>query len=185
MSNNTKILNHISKTPSFIKFFKNSYELENIDYELPTQYFSYFWEKYEVFKQKYLEDNNKTINNGFNGIIFEAIFAHLLNREGLVIKSHDEYIDGTKFVKPDFLVKKGDIFIFFSLKVSIRERWKQADWESIQFKKNHPNSKCILLTANCKEAENLSTHLQDLDLNEVCYVFSSSFDELFKEIHLL
>ena len=185
MSNNTKILNSIFEKQSFIDVFKDSYELENMDYESPMQYFSFFWGKYEVFKQKYLIENNKPINNVINGIIFEAIFAYLLDREGLLIRSHDESIDGIKFVKPDFLVEKNNMLIFFSLKVSMRERWKQADWESIQFKKKHPNSKCILLTADNKDADRISMFIADLDLDEIFSVFSPSFDTLFQAVHLL
>ena len=48
----------------------------------------------------------------------------------------DENIDDVKFVKPDFLVNnKSGNKIFISLKVSGRERWKQAELESLWFKK--------------------------------------------------
>ena len=183
MNNNISILKSISDTPSFKAFFKDTSELENIEYSSSLHYFSFFWTKYEKYKTEYLRDNGKAINNGFNGQIFEAIFAFLLNREDIKIYSHDEYIDGVKYVKPDCLIKKNEHYIFLSLKVSIRERWKQADWESIRFKKKYPNTKTIILTTNLKEAENLSSKISDIDIDQICYVFSDEINKLLIKIH--
>jgi hypothetical protein len=183
MNNNINILKSISDTPTFKAFFQDTSELENIEYSSSLQYFSFFWKKYESYKTRYLRDNGKAINNSFNGKIFEAIFAFLLNREDIKIYSHDECVDGVKYVKPDFLIKKNEYYIFLSLKVSMRERWKQADWESVRFKKKYPNTKTIILTTNLQEAEGLSSKISDLDINQICYVLSDDINKLITTIH--
>ena len=178
MNNNIRILKSISDTPSFKAFFKDTSELENIEYSSSLHYFSFFWTKYEKYKIEYLRDNGKAINNGFNGQIFEAIFAFLLNREDIKIYSHDEYIDGIKYVKPDFLIKKNEHYIFLSLKVSMRERWKQADWESIKYKEKYPNAVCILIMNDKSEYPGIKRKIQHLHLDKVYLASSNDIDDM-------
>ena len=97
--------------------------------------------KIKKFKEKYLEEHRTPINNSYNGAIYEAIFTFLLDREKIKIFSKNEKVDDVPLVKPEFLIKKKkDKFIFLSLKTSLRQRWKQADWESIRFKRVYPQN---------------------------------------------
>ena len=55
-------------------------------------------------------------------------------------------IDEVLFVKPDYLLSgTNQIKFFISAKVSIRERWIQADWEAIKYKEKYPNAFCVLI----------------------------------------
>lgn len=155
-------------------------KLLGFKYEKPVEYFIFFWDLYEKFKLTFKKTKKKGINNGFNGQAFAIIIAFLLEREKIKILKMDEKLKDVKFVKPDFLVEsKSKKTIFLSLKVSTRERWKQADWESIMFKKVYPELKTIVLTNHEKESNSLKKKLPDINLDYVFHASSNDINELF------
>ena len=151
-------------------------------YDSCYQYFKYFWDKYELYKLQFKQTNNKEINNTYNGQAFSIIITYLISREGIEIYAMDEEI-GVPFVKPDIVLKKRDQqMIFLSLKTSLRERWKQADWEAIKFKRKYKNTLCYLLSNNFSEVKNIKKYLQWLDLDNIYNTSEHDFRILFDEL---
>ena len=143
----------------------------------------FFWNKYENFKTKYKINNKEAINNSYNGDALEIILAHLFDREGFKIEKMDEEIKNVKYVKPDFLIKGNNKSKFFiSAKVSIRERWKQADWEATKFKKKYPSARCILIMNDEREYLGLKSKINDLFIDDVVLASSADLDDLIKSI---
>jgi hypothetical protein len=155
-------------------------EFLNFQYTKPHEFFNYFWNIYENFKKIYKQEKNRSINNQVNGDAFAIIFGFLLEREKVKISKMDEELVDVKFVKPDFLVKtKNKNIIFLSLKVSIRERWKQADWESMRFKKIYKKSKTIILMNEKTEINSLKEKIPFISLDYVFHSGSADMNNLF------
>jgi hypothetical protein len=158
-------------------------EFLNFQYQKPLEFFNYFWDIYKKFTRTYKEEKNKLINNQVNGDAFAIIFGFLLEREKVKISKMDEELAKVKFVKPDFLIKKKNKkIIFISLKVSIRERWKQADWESMRFKKIYKNSKTIILMNEKSEINSLKEKIPYISIDYVFHSGSADINNLFKII---
>ena len=72
---------------------------------------------------------------------------------------------GIPDVKPDIVIKSnGNFLIFLSLKTSLRERWKQADWEAIKFKEKFKDGICYLLSNNEKEVTNIKKKDNEINI---------------------
>ena len=126
------------------KCFKNANfsekSLKNYKYKKPSKYFSYFWSKFKSWA-----DGQDKLNNSYPGTAFAIILFYLFFREQIEVKKMDEDV-GIFEVKPDFLINtKSGKEIFLSIKTSGRERWKQADWEAIEYKKTFPETMCLSL----------------------------------------
>ena len=73
--------------------FKDN-EFKNFEYNKPSEFFDYFWNEYEKFKDEFKNNNNqKPINNRYNGSALEIILAYLFTRENIEITNMDENID--------------------------------------------------------------------------------------------
>tara|TARA_B110000971_G_C19966628_1_gene480546 strand:- start:768 stop:1325 length:558 start_codon:yes stop_codon:yes gene_type:complete len=152
------------------------------DYKDPLDFFIFFWSQYEKFKLKYKRENTHEINNSYNGSALEIILAFLFTRENIIIEKMDEEID-IQYVKPDFLLNsKSNKKIFISAKVSIRERWKQADWEALKYKEKYNNSMCILLMNNEKEYQSILNKLKFLSIDKVVLANSDDINKLIELI---
>jgi len=178
-------LNHdfIQKLKSYEVFDKAFTEQEFLTYryESTYEYFDHFWRKYELWLQKDKEKYNRKDNyyKGSNGKALEVIITFLITREKILIKYMDENI-GIPYVKPDLILERKDKkLIFLSLKTSLRERWKQADWEAAKFKKKYPSDYCYLLSNNTNEIKNLKKKIKFLDLEEVFSTTKEDFARLF------
>ena len=69
----------------------------------------------------------------------------------------------------------------FSLKTSLRERYKQADLEAIALKYVHRRAKCYLITMSKDEADSVKRKIQSGDvigLDEVIVASEPEFDNL-------
>ena len=88
-----------------------------------------------------------------------------------------------KYVKPDFLLKSlNNQKCFISAKVSISERWKQADLEAIKYIKNYPNAICVLIMNDNKEYKGIKSKIKDLDLDDVILANSNDLNNLITSI---
>tara|TARA_Y100001980_G_C14525864_1_gene301376 strand:- start:43 stop:591 length:549 start_codon:yes stop_codon:yes gene_type:complete len=179
---NKKYIDKVISTKAFQLVYKDISIFKDYEYKDPYQFFNFFWNEYEIFKKKYEGLYKKQINNTYNGQIYELIFIMLMEREGIKIFKQDEYVDDVKFVKPDILIKNKKSLIFISLKVSGRERWKQADWESLRFKQIYPNSKNYLVINNGEEAKNIKLKLPFLSIDDCFFSNSEELNNLFKII---
>jgi len=170
MVHNEKYIEQMSNTVCF-KYFNKSL-LNNLKYKTASEYINYFWYDFQKIRE------TEKLNNTYSGKAYEILLTFLFNRENIQIQFKDESI-GVRFIKPDFIF--GDLnkeHIFLSVKVSGRERWKQADWESIRHKKEHPKAICILLMHHPQEVSAIKKHLQYLSLDKVFFSGSEEIDEL-------
>ena len=180
-SKNSEFLQRCKNTQCF-KLIFNEEDLLKTSYVSCHQYFNYFWNIYEKYKSQFKQINNRDINNTYNGQAFSIIITYLITREGIEIFAMDEDI-GVPFVKPDIVIKKQDKqMIFLSLKTSLRERWKQADWEAIKFKKKYKGAFCYLLSNNFSEIKNIKKNLHWLDLDNIYNTSEVDLNHLFNEI---
>lgn len=137
--------------PIFDSVFKDILDEE---YLTPELFLKKNWIKYTEHIKK-----NK-VNNNQPGKVFEVFFEIILKNEKIKVYSKDSNIKGVPLVKPDFLIRKRDgNFIFISLKTSLRERWKQADWEAIKFKEKYHSSDCYLITLHETEIKSLKNKI--------------------------
>lgn len=170
---------NIDFSPSISKIFETTLnDAFYINYNKPSEYLEIMWNKYVLYK------SNRNVNNNQPGKVFEKLIEILLRREGIVPFSIDRAVDDVPLVKPDILlITIQNSFIFISLKTSLRERWKQADWESIIFKRVHKTSKCYLVTLEYKECESLkkkiNNNLLHGGLDKAFYGLSEDLDDLF------
>ncbi len=175
MKTNAKFLTRI-KTKAIYKecLSKSSISQYEQSYSDAREFFFNFWSIFESYS------HSTSLNNQVPGDAFEIIFAFLLDYENIEIFSMDEEVKGVNFVKPDFVTKKGHHFI--SCKTSLRERWKQADWESIKFKEVYPKSKCFLLTNHYKEHLSLKNKINKLNIDEVYFAGSDDINLLINQL---
>ena len=160
--------------------YKDCFEKNNLDsyvYIDAEDFFKHAWGIYSKYQNKHYIKKGKKINNNINGQAFEIIFALILDHENILIDSMDSEILSIPLVRPDFIVKK-NINFFISLKTSIRERWKQADWESMKYKKKFADAKCYLLVNNQKDCESLKNKISSLDIDGVYYAGSKDINNL-------
>tara|TARA_B100000780_G_C21057501_1_gene424924 strand:+ start:353 stop:898 length:546 start_codon:yes stop_codon:yes gene_type:complete len=164
--------------------YKDCFAAHNLDsyaYIDAESFFKSAWSIYTKYQYKYHADNNKKINNSINGQVFEIIFGFVLDHENILIDSMDSEVRSVPLVRPDFIVKK-NINFFISLKTTIRERWKQADWESLKYKKKFPDAECYLLVNNKQDCESLKKKISLLDIDGVYYAGSKDINTLIAKI---
>ena len=149
----------------------------NVKYSLPSEYVKIYWEAY-----KYQEE----LNSNLNGRIFEFILATLFVREGILplyLSAKVAFVPNVIYDLMFYTNERGPICI--SAKTSLRERYKQADLESIALKYVHRKALCFLITLEEKEAKSVKTKIKSGDvigLDNVIVATSNEFDELIKEL---
>ena len=177
MIQNKKIIKRLKKLSVYEDCFKN-HNLEAYSYSDAYDFFNHSWVIYENYKKTYKAKYGKDINNSINGQAFEFIFGLILDHENIVINSYNDEIPNIPLVKPDYIVNNNSNNIFISLKVSVRERWKQAEWESLKYKKYYSNAKCYLLMNHKKECSSLKKKLSLLDIDDIFYAGSKDINDL-------
>lgn len=183
---NRDVLDALSGLPTFLMFEFDRDELKSHEYNSPQQYFEHFWDFYKNEKKKF-EDGEKSLEKDLgqsfrsrNGKVFEIIIGFLLDRESIEIVSYDQSYGEAKLVKPDFVLKIKERLVTLSLKVSVRERWKQADWEAIKFKKAYPDSRCFFVTTDQVGLRTPENHRKDLDLDGYYCALSPEINDMFE-----
>ena len=179
LSANKKFIDKLKRRKIFQQCFQKK-NISNYKYTNAMDFFLHFWGLFETYKISYKKKTGKAVNNSVPGSAFEIIIGFILDHENIEIKSMDEEIIGVDFVKPDFAIKKRNTFI--SLKVSFRERWKQAAYESIWYKKTFPSAKCYLVTNDFKEYVSLKKDISKIELDELFYASSSDLNKLIKKL---
>ena len=178
---NKKFLERCKNKKCFKDAGFNEEDFRNFQYQKPTEFLIHFWNLFEDFKKRYLNDNGKPINNTFPGSAYGIILAYLFDRENIQIKYMDENID-IKFIKPDFLFISGNNHLFLSVKTSGRERWKQAEQEASNYKQKYPNARCVLLMHHEQEVKVRQKDIPDLKLDDIIFSGSEQFNELITSI---
>lgn len=146
-------------------------------YDKPSEYISSFWTKYEAYPHR---------NSSLNGKMFEYILASLCIREGIFptyISAMVAFVPNVVYDIMFYTAERGPIC--WSVKTSLRERYKQADLESIALKYVHRKALSYLITLNEKEAQGVKEKIKTGDiigLDSVIVATNSEFDELVKDL---
>jgi hypothetical protein len=119
-------------------------------------------------------------NNSLNGTVFEELIAISLVRKGIMPFYMQANIAFIPNVDYDFVIYCEDIGpLVLSAKVSLRERYKQADLEAVVLKNIHRKSESYLISANQREVQARKTKLDEvMAISDIIYIFSSEYDDL-------
>lgn len=158
----------------FDSLFPNFLEVE---YEKPSDYIQKYW---NAFK------NHSESNNNLNGKVFEYILATLCVREGILpiyMSAKVAFVPNVIYDLMFYTTERGPIC--WSVKTSLRERYKQADLESIALKYVHRKALSYLITLDEKEANGVKNKIVSGDvigLDNVIVATNPEFDELILEL---
>ena len=151
--------------------------LDSFDYISPSKYFKVVWEEMS---------NHKLYSSSSGGEAFELLFACILLREGIgpfYMQAEMAYVPDSHF---DFIVYTKEIGPFaLSLKTSLRERYKQAELESISLRNVHRLSRSFLLTLNRAEAIKLQNKVisgELIAIEQVVLADSVQLDRLIAQL---
>lgn len=148
-----------------------------IKYKTPSDYVSIYW-------NKYLSTPNR--NSNLNGKVFEYILATLCIREKILplyMSAKVAFVPNVIYDLMFYTTERGPIC--WSVKTSLRERYKQADLESIALKYVHRKALSYLITLEENEAKSVKTKIKTGDvigLDDVIVATSNEFDTLVKEL---
>jgi hypothetical protein len=157
----------------FEELFPNFMQFE---YEKPSEYIKAFWNKYESLDER---------NSNLNGKMFEYILASLCIREGILplyMSAKVAFVPNVVYDLMFYTKERGPIC--WSVKTSLRERYKQADLESIALKYVHRKALSYLITLS-EEAINIKQKILTGDvigLDNVIIATTSEFDQLVADL---
>lgn len=159
--------------PSFINF----------EYEKPSDYINEYIQAYRKYSFPYSNEQQK---KNINGKIFEYTIASLLIREDIYPIYMNAQVAFVPNINYDLLLyseEHGPICL--SAKTSFRERYKQADLESVALKYVHRRSKAYLISLSQKDVDKLNRKREKGDIMgldiAVCAT-SDKFNNLIEEI---
>ncbi len=161
----------------FEKLFSGT-RFDKIRYKNPHEYVKKYYDEYC--------NNYKDSDVSLNGKIFELIIATLFLREGLFpiyMQAKVAFVPNADYDLVMYSMAENPYA--FSLKTSLRERYKQADLEAIALKYVHRRAKCYLITMSKSEAGNVKKKIQSGDvigLDEVIVASEPEFDNLIKTL---
>jgi len=123
----------------------------DINYNQPNEYIAIYWDAYLAVRDERLVNDQQ--KRGVNGKLFEYLIATLLIREKIFPIYMNAKVAFVPNINYDLLIystDKGPVCL--SAKTSFRERYKQADLESIALKYVHRRSQCYLITLSQDDA---------------------------------
>ena len=150
-----------------------------VKYNKPSDYVKTFWIKYEEQPDR---------NASLNGKMFEYILASLCIREGILplyMSAKVAFVPNVIYDLMFYSAERGPIC--WSVKTSLRERYKQADLESIALKYVHRKALSYLITLSEKEAIGVKTKIKSGDvigLDDVIVATNPEFDVLVADLKL-
>lgn len=148
-----------------------------VEYEKPSDYVRKYWEAYSTHPER---------NNNLNGKMFEYILATLCVRENILpiyMSAKVAFVPNVIYDLMFYTAERGPIC--WSVKTSLRERYKQADLESIALKYVHRKALSYLITLEEKEAKGVKAKIKSGDvigLDDVIVATSEEFNELIFEL---
>ncbi len=148
-----------------------------VNYDKPSDYIKLFWDKYESYPQR---------NSNLNGKMFEYILASLCIRENILplyMSAKVAFVPNVVYDLMFYTSERGPICL--SVKTSLRERYKQADLESIALKYVHRKALSYLITLNETEALGVKRKIKSGDvigLDNVVVATSLEFNDLVNEL---
>lgn len=151
----------------------------DVKYATPSEYVSIYWKKYK---------DNDDSDGALNGKIFEYILATLCIREQILplyLSAKVAFVPNVIYDLMFYTAERGPIC--WSLKTSLRERYKQADLESIALKYVHRKALSYLITLDVSEARSVKQKIKSGDvigLDDVIVANSSEFDQLVTDLKM-
>ena len=148
-----------------------------VEYDKPSEYIQKYWSEYLKHPER---------NNNLNGKVFEYILATLCVREGILpiyMSAKVAFVPNVIYDLMFYTAERGPIC--WSVKTSLRERYKQADLEAIALKYVHRKALCYLITLEEREAQSVKTKIKSGDvigLDNVVVATSEEFNELIAEL---
>ncbi len=158
----------------FDSLFPNFLEIK---YDKPSEYIQKYWNAYLLRPER---------NNNLNGKLFEYILATLCIREGIIpiyMSAKVAFVPNVIYDLMFYTKERGPIC--WSVKTSLRERYKQADLESIALKYVHRKALSYLITLEENEAKSVKVKIKNGDvigLDDVIVATSEEFDQLILEL---
>ncbi|HLT52967.1 MAG TPA: hypothetical protein VKZ97_03730 [Flavobacteriaceae bacterium] len=158
----------------FEELFSDFMEFE---YKKPSEYTKSLWTNYEAYSDR---------NSNLNGKVFEYVLASLCIREGILpiyMSAKVAFVPNVIYDLMFYTKERGPIC--WSVKTSLRERYKQADLESIALKYVHRKALSYLITLNESEAKSVKNKIKSGDvigLDNVVVATNPEFDELVKDL---
>lgn len=149
----------------------------DVEYKKPSEYICKYWGEYLKHSEP---------NNNLNGKIFEYILATLCVRENILptyMSAKVAFVPNVIYDIMFYTSERGPIC--WSVKTSLRERYKQADLEAIALKYVHRKALSYLITLEENEAKSVKEKIKSGDvigLDNVIVATTSEFDELIKEL---
>ncbi|MBE2273725.1 MAG: hypothetical protein IAE62_05585 [Flavobacteriales bacterium] len=154
----------------FLEVFPNFFDVE---YFTPSEYVSKFW---EIYKKQPANNAN------LNGKIFEYVLATLCIRENILpvyLSAKVAFVPNVIYDLMFYTAERGPIC--WSVKTSLRERYKQADLETIALKYVHRKALSYLITLEEREAKGVKNKIKTGDvigLDDVIVATKPEFDDL-------
>lgn len=148
-----------------------------IQYSTPSEYVRTYWNEY-----KKLSNTNSNIN----GKVFEYILATLCIRENILplyLNARVAFVPNVIYDLMFYSSERGPIC--WSVKTSLRERYKQADLESIALKYVHRKALSYLITLDEGEAKGVKEKIKTGDvigLDNVIVATKPEFDQLVADL---
>lgn len=171
------VKNYKTKTVLIFEGLLDGTNFIDVEYDSPQEYIKKYWTAY---KNKYPK-----ANASLNGGIYELIIYTLFYREGLVPFYSQAKVTYVPNVIFDAILYNQNQPISISLNTSLRERYKQADLESIALKYVHRRAKCYLLTLEANEAAEANEKIKRGDiigLDKVVDCNTKQINELIEEL---
>jgi hypothetical protein len=148
-----------------------------VEYTKPTEYITKYWNEYSKHPEK---------NNSQNGKVFEYILATLCVRENILpiyLSAKVAFVPNVIYDIMFYSTERGPIC--WSIKTSLRERYKQADLEAIALKYVHRKALSYLITLEKREAKSLKTKIKDgsvIGIDNVIVATDEEFNDLIAEL---
>jgi len=180
MKNILKKINIVRASNKSSKIFENLFEDKtflDIEYSKPSEYVTTYWNKFKMIGPQ---------TNAINGLIFEYIIATLFVRENILpfyLQAKVAFVPNADFDNLIYSKQFGPIS--FSMKTTLRERYKQADLEAVALKYVHRKAKCYLLTLDDEEHDSVNIKIKNGDiigLDKAILCTSTELDDLINYI---
>lgn len=140
----------------------------------PSEFISYYW---DIYKTQYKCDNS------VNGAIFEQLLVLSLLRENISPVYTQAELAFVPNVILDIVLYNRKNPITISAKISLRERWKQADLEAMATKYVHREAKCYVLTLSESEvAARRKDGNSYMGINDFVLAHTEEYDMLVDEL---
>ena len=115
-----------------------------------------------------------------NGKVLEGLVMLALHEAGIHPIYYQAEVTNIPHVVYDILLYHAKRPIALSCKVSLRERWKQADHEAAALQQVYRGARSFLLTLNKNEGRRLQSQIEDFDVRglDECVVIQHTGDRL-------